>query len=176
MAVEKNDKDDLTLELETPSASKKLLQNKKLLAAFSVLAILLIVGLFFLISSLTSDSSKTSSDTESHEVAESSDLQADAFYDMDEMVVNLLAQGSKKHYLRISMSMRFTSNNNREAITKNMPAIQDAVFIFLKELRASDFSSSGSTLLMKEELTKRINKVIYPAEVKEVLFKEILID
>ena len=43
------------------------------------------------------------------------------------------------------------------------------------ELRASDLSGSAGMFRLKEELTRRVNAAIQPAQVNAVLFKEIIV-
>jgi hypothetical protein len=57
-----------------------------------------------------------------------------------------------------------------------MPAVKDSLVTFLRSLRSTDFNSSGSTIYLKEELTKRINKIVAPVVIKEVLFQEITVN
>jgi flagellar FliL protein len=101
---------------------------------------------------------------------------ADVFFDMDELIVNMSTSGNQKHYLKMIISLRLGSVQDKDVVAANLAVIQDSLYIFIKELRPQDFNSSGATLRFKEELIKRINKAIYPVEVKDVLFKEILVD
>jgi flagellar FliL protein len=98
------------------------------------------------------------------------------FYDMDEMVVNLASTTNQRRYLKLRVSFRLAGAQDNQVVVDNARAIQDSFFVFLKELRAEDLSSSGATMRLKEELMKRVNKIIYPAEVRDLLFKEILVD
>lgn len=98
------------------------------------------------------------------------------FYDMEEMVVNLASSTNQRRYLKLRVSFRLASAQDNQAVVDNSRAIQDSFSVFLKELRAEDLSSSGATIRLKEELMKRVNKIIYPSEVRDLLFKEILVD
>jgi flagellar basal body-associated protein FliL len=54
--------------------------------------------------------------------------------------------------------------------------IKDSIIVFLREIRSSDLASSGGSMMLKTELLKRINKIMYPIILKDILFREILLD
>ena len=47
--------------------------------------------------------------------------------------------------------------------------------MYLRELRAQDLSGSAGLFRLKEELLVRLNTSVAPAEVKDVLFREMLV-
>jgi flagellar FliL protein len=51
----------------------------------------------------------------------------------------------------------------------------DAFQVYLRELRKSDLEGSAGIYRLKEELQRRVNVAIYPAQVESILFKEILV-
>ncbi|NRB10897.1 MAG: flagellar basal body-associated FliL family protein [Rickettsiaceae bacterium] len=97
------------------------------------------------------------------------------YLDMEQIVVGLSSTG-KKAFLRIDLTLRLNSELERSAVMAKMPIIKDALITFLRSLRTSDFNSSNSTLYLKEEISKRLNKITAPIVVKEVLFQEITVN
>jgi len=57
-----------------------------------------------------------------------------------------------------------------------MQIIKDTLITFLRSLRSTDFNSSSSAIYLKEEISKRINKITAPVVIKEVLFQEITVN
>lgn len=99
-----------------------------------------------------------------------------SYVDLRPIIVQLLSSGdNKRHHLKLTLAMRVNSDSEAQTVKEFTPLITDAVEIFVIGLRANDFNSTGNVLLIKEELTKRINSITYPVIVKEVLFKEILL-
>ncbi len=97
------------------------------------------------------------------------------FYDLPEMTVNLASTDQRPQYLRINVSLELRDRNDVAAIEPVMPRVLDAFQVYLRELRASDLEGSAGVHRLKEELTRRINIAIYPAEINGVLFQEILV-
>ena len=105
-----------------------------------------------------------------------SEAQAPSIYfDIPEMVVNLASGRKRPQYLKLKISIEADSQENIDALTPKMPRIQDMFQIYLREMRRSDLEGSAGVYRLKNELMRRINITIHPAEIKRVLFKEIII-
>lgn len=100
-------------------------------------------------------------------------LEQNSYLDIDPIIVGLTSIGPKREYLKIDMTLRVGNEKESQAIMEKMPLIKDSLIVFLRSLRSSDFNSSNSTIYLREEITKRINKITAPVTVKEVLFQEI---
>ena len=104
------------------------------------------------------------------------DIQAPSIYfDIPEMVVNLASGRKRPQYLKLKIAIEADSQENIDALTPKMPRIQDMFQIYLREMRRSDLEGSAGVYRLKNELMRRINITIHPAEIKRVLFKEIII-
>jgi flagellar FliL protein len=60
-------------------------------------------------------------------------------------------------------------------IQPRMAKVIDAFQVYLRELRKSDLEGSAGIYRLKEELRRRINVAIFPAQVENILFREILV-
>ncbi len=97
------------------------------------------------------------------------------YFDIPEMVVNLASGRKRPQYLKLKIAIEADSQKNIDALTPKMPRIQDMFQIYLREMRRSDLEGSAGVYRLKNELMRRINITIHPAEIKRVLFKEIII-
>lgn len=97
------------------------------------------------------------------------------YFDMPEMVVNLAASREHPEYLKLKVALEAESQANIDALQPKLPRVQDMFLIYLREMRRSDLEGSAAVYRLKQELTRRINIAIYPATVKRVLFKEMII-
>ncbi len=97
------------------------------------------------------------------------------YFDIPEMVVNLASGRKRPQYLKLKIAIEADSQENIDALTPKMPRIQDMFQIYLREMRRSDLEGSAGVYRLKNELMRRINITIHPAEIKRVLFKEIII-
>jgi flagellar FliL protein len=96
------------------------------------------------------------------------------FVPMDDLMVTLLSVGSKQSFLKLSLSLQARSQAEADAIKVKLPIIVDHMQTFLRELRASDLSGSSGVMFLKTEMAKRINQIIQPIMIQDILFKEIL--
>ena len=97
------------------------------------------------------------------------------YFDIPEMVVNLASGRKRPQYLKLKIAVEADSQENIDALTPKMPRIQDMFQIYLREMRRSDLEGSAGVYRLKNELMRRINITIHPAQIKRVLFKEIII-
>jgi flagellar FliL protein len=97
------------------------------------------------------------------------------FYDMDEIIVNLNTSGKGVSFLKLRLTLEVTKAADIKALDELMPKIQDALQLYLRELRPIDLQGSVGLYRLREEILLRINKVVYPAQVSDILFKDVLV-
>lgn len=94
-------------------------------------------------------------------------------YDLPTMTVNL--NGNKDEFLKLSVSLELADETMKELIVPRIGRVVDAFQVYLRELRKSDLEGSAGIYRLKEELRRRVNLAIYPAEISGILFREILV-
>lgn len=98
------------------------------------------------------------------------------FYDMQTMTVNLNTSGDEEEkFLKLSVSLELANEEMLTIIEPRMARVRDAFQVYLRELRRSDLEGSAGIYRLKEELRRRVNLAIFPAQVDSILFKEILV-
>jgi flagellar FliL protein len=97
------------------------------------------------------------------------------YLELPDMLVNLRPTGKQPSYLKLSVSLELDDPLILPEVEKVKPRIIDRFQVYLRELRAEDISGSAGVYRLKEELLARINAAIEPHEVKDVLFREMLI-
>jgi len=97
------------------------------------------------------------------------------FYELPDMLVNLNTDGRQPRYLKIRVALEFGERSIVQRIEKVMPRIVDHFQVYLRELRREDLQGSAGVYRLKEELMIRVNQSVRPARVRDVLFKEMLI-
>ncbi|GAB4371063.1 MAG: flagellar basal body-associated FliL family protein [Kiloniellaceae bacterium] len=97
------------------------------------------------------------------------------FYDMPQMLVNLNTGGKKNNYLKIAISLELTSQDDLATIETLLPRVVDNFQVYLRELRVEDLRGSAGVQRLREELLMRVNTAVHPVEVRDVLFKEMLV-
>lgn len=98
------------------------------------------------------------------------------FYDLPDFLVNLNSAGSRRpSFLKLSVSLELQSSADTPRIAAMMPRIVDNFQIYLRELRVEDLRGSDGIYRLREELLRRVNEAVAPVKVKDVLFKEMLV-
>jgi flagellar FliL protein len=98
------------------------------------------------------------------------------FMDVPEVMVNLSQmQGERTQYLKIKVVLEVKEQPVAEQIKPSLPRVVDTFQTFMRELRPSDLNGSSGLYRLKEELTRRVNVAVAPAQVNAVLFKEVVI-
>lgn len=97
------------------------------------------------------------------------------FFDLPDMLVNLHTTGNRVAYLKIKLALQFTDHEVTAVLTKVQPRLIDTFQIYLRELRLEDLEGSAGLMRLKEELLARANQLMAPAEIDDVLFKEMLV-
>lgn len=97
------------------------------------------------------------------------------FFDLPEMLVNLNGTGRRQNFLKMQVSLELTDAAIIPELQKLSPRIIDNFQVYLRELRVEDLRGSAGVYRLREELVARVNAAVRPVEVKDVLFKEMLI-
>ena len=101
--------------------------------------------------------------------------QGAVFYDLPELLVNLNTGGRKSTFLKIRISLELSNADDVTRIEQMMPRIIDNFQVYLRELRVEDLKGSAGMYRLREELLTRVSAAVSPAEVNDVLFKEMLV-
>ena len=97
------------------------------------------------------------------------------FFNVPDMVVNLNSTGRRPSFLKISISVEVGRQEDVPEIEKVMPRIVDNFQVYLRELRLEDLRGSAGIYRLREELLLRVGVAAHPVQVKDVLFREMLI-
>ena len=168
-------------ELLTPIAasSSGIVKNtnaKKIFFISAVLVLCVFAGIYFFFNVLKSSKKYSQLNQETTTEQALAEVVPNTYLELDPIIVNLLPSGSKQSYLKLSITLQLNSEAEVKVIKAKFPIITDVFQSFLRELREADFNGTGSTLRLKEELIKRINKITSPIVIKDVLFKEMVIN
>ncbi|MEL6063967.1 MULTISPECIES: flagellar basal body-associated protein FliL [unclassified Methylobacterium] len=99
------------------------------------------------------------------------------FVDVREMLLNLspdLPQDKTK-YAKVRLALELKDAKVEEEVKPLMPRVEDALQVYMRELRPSDLTSSLGLFRLREELLRRVNIALYPVRVEAVLFKDVIV-
>ncbi len=159
------------------ASARKRLSGKKLIL-FVVLPLLLVVGAgagLWFSGALAPLLSAGGSSAEPAAAPPEKAAAQTVYWDLPDILVNLRTDGPRPSFLKISIALELERAEDRAAIEKVMPRVTDTFQVYLRELRADQLQGSAGLIRLREELLSRINAAVRPARVKDVLFKEMLI-
>lgn len=96
------------------------------------------------------------------------------FYDLDELIVNLNKANNHTNFLKIAVTFQLRKKEDSIKIENHLPLIKDAFQIYLRELKIEDLQGSAGVLLLKQDLLLRVNQILYPTIIDDVLFRDLL--
>ncbi len=159
---------------EAPVRARRLPGKK--LVLFIALPMLLIglagAGVYF---SGLADSLIGAEENEGELLTEEEEEGPSVYYEIPDMLVNLNSSGRKTGYLKISVSVEVGSKADAEQIEAVLPRIVDSFQVYLRELRVEDLSGSAGLQRLREELLMRVSNAVAPTAVRDILFREMLI-
>ncbi len=97
------------------------------------------------------------------------------FYELPEMLVNINTEGRKSTFLKIKVALELEDEADIPKIEAVMPRVIDGFQVYLRELRIEDLKGSAGMYRLREELLTRVSAAVAPVKVKDVLFKEMLV-
>jgi flagellar protein FliL len=98
-------------------------------------------------------------------------------FNLPTMTVNLNDDGTdgQQQFMKLTVALEVADESVMKEIQPRMAKVVDAFQVYLRELRKSDLEGSAGIYRLKEELRRRVNVAIFPAQIDGILFKEILV-
>jgi flagellar FliL protein len=97
------------------------------------------------------------------------------FVELPNMLVNLASESGGTRFLKLSIAVEVDEQATADRIERLAPRIVDSFQLYLRTLRADELRGPGAMFRLKEDLHVRIHQAIEPATVRDVLFKEMLV-
>ncbi len=97
------------------------------------------------------------------------------YVNLDDLLVNLSSRGRKTAFLKIGISLELERERDEARVQAVMPRLVDYFQVYLRELRVEDLQGAEGILRLREELLARANAATEPVAVKDVLFRELLV-
>lgn len=157
---------------DAPAPKKRKLLNGKRLVIGGGGLLVIVVGAYM---TGMLDSFMGGAKVEDEAAAAAVQAQNAVYYDLPDMLVNLSAVGNRPSYLKLTVSLEIKDSSAIPQLEKLLPRIIDNFQVYLRELRPEDLSGSAGVYRLKEELLARVNTAVYPVVVRDVLFKEMLV-
>ncbi|MBO6947011.1 MAG: flagellar basal body-associated FliL family protein [Rhodospirillales bacterium] len=97
------------------------------------------------------------------------------FYELPALTVNLNTAGRKARFIKIQVSLELEHEEDKPKVEAVIARVMDNFNVYLRELRIEDLDGSAGMYRLREELLTRIRAAVAPVRVRDILFKEMLI-
>ena len=89
--------------------------------------------------------------------------------------MNMNTGTRQANYLKIQVALELDDPLAIAQLDQLAPRVIDIFQVYLRELRLEDLDGSAGMFRLKEELLKRANASVAPIHIKDILFREMLV-
>ncbi len=97
------------------------------------------------------------------------------YYDVPDLMVNLITTARKPVFLKLSLILQMGNEADRPKLDAIMPRLIDGFQTYLRQVHVEDLGGSMGMYRLREDLLLRASTLALPVEIKDVLFKEMLV-
>ena len=101
--------------------------------------------------------------------------EAPTFVDLPDLIANLNGGGRRTSYVKLKAKLELAQASDLPAVQAAQPRVMDLLQTYLREMRPEELRGSAGTYRLREELLARIGPAVAPAQVRDVLFVELLV-
>ncbi len=98
-----------------------------------------------------------------------------SYYTMPDLVENLQVPDGRPTFLKLKLTFEISDPDALDLVQQQTPRLHDMFTGFLRELRPDDLAGSQGTYELKAEILRRVNLVLAPHKVDQVLIEEMLV-
>ncbi len=100
---------------------------------------------------------------------------APVYVDVPDIITNLNVPGRRQSYLKLHAKLEVGGPGDVAPVTAAMPRILDLFQTYLRDMRPEELRGSEGSYRLREELVSRATVAVAPAQVRGVLFQEMVI-
>ncbi len=97
------------------------------------------------------------------------------FVQLPEMIINLKAGKGNAGILKAVLILELVNPKDKELIDHLKPLIVDQCQTYLRELEVADLQGSAGLERVRQEVKNRVSNLVAPAQVRQVLYKDFLV-
>ncbi len=97
------------------------------------------------------------------------------FIELPKMQANLIMTGKKQPFMVTTLVLEVGSPEEQKLVEELQPRIENEIVTYLRSLRPEDVQGAAGLQRLREELLMRVKEAAKPAKLKDILFKEMLV-
>jgi flagellar protein FliL len=109
------------------------------------------------------------------EGADRAELADVVFVELPDLLVNLSVDGPRMRFLKLAAALEVQGQADADLVEQLVPRILDSFHLYLRAMRPEELEGAQGIYRIKEELLARTNDATRPAQVQDVLIRELLV-
>jgi flagellar protein FliL len=97
------------------------------------------------------------------------------YFELPDFLVNMSKQGRGRSFLKVKLSLELADSSSIARVEMMMPRIQDKVQLYLRDMRMEDLQGTAAIHRLRLGLLDRVKNSVEPTPVRDVLFRELII-
>jgi len=97
------------------------------------------------------------------------------FVELPDLLVNLSVAGPRMRFLKLAAALEVHGQADADLVKQLVPRILDSFHLYLRAMRPEELEGAQGVYRVKEELLARTNEATRPAQVRDVLIRELLV-
>jgi flagellar FliL protein len=97
------------------------------------------------------------------------------FVELPDLLVNLSVTGPRMRFLKLAAALEVHGQADADLVKQLVPRILDSFHLYLRAMRPEELEGAQGVYRVKEELLARTNEATRPAQVRDVLIRELLV-
>ena len=102
-------------------------------------------------------------------------LEGKVFYKLDDITLNLNAEGPKSRFLKLGLTLVLLNEEDIVKVELLLPRIIDNVTAYMRELKPEELAGSANFFRVRENLLVRVQVAVAPVKVTGILFNSVLV-
>ena len=95
--------------------------------------------------------------------------------ELPDILVNINTGARTKNFLKLKIILELANEADVAVVENAEPRIIDNFQIYLRGLKPDDLNGAAGVYRLREEMLNRINAAVRPAQVKDVLFRDFIV-
>ena len=97
------------------------------------------------------------------------------YVDVQDLIVNLTSESRRQHFVNLRVTLEVKNPAAAEDVDANMPRIIDSFNTYLREMTKEDLEGSEGLIRLEDEMMLRLNKILKPGTVTDILYRSVIV-
>jgi flagellar protein FliL len=97
------------------------------------------------------------------------------YVDLQDLIVNLTSESRRQHFVNLRLTLELKNASAVGDVEASMPRIIDSFNTYLREMTKEDLEGSEGLIRLEDEMMLRLNKILKPGTVTDILYRSVIV-